>query len=68
MSSPLVLRVVVPGYRCPTPEYGRALFNQDLGKLAAPRAATTRRCARYVVRRLMIYRGGRTRIGRPGYG
>ena len=28
----------------------------DLGKLAAPRSATTRRCARYVLRRLMIDR------------
>jgi hypothetical protein len=32
------------------------VFNQDLGKLAAPRSATTRRCARYVLRRLMIDR------------
>ena len=32
------------------------MFNQDLGKLAAPRASTTRRCARYVLRRLMIDR------------
>src|SRR6185312_17482702 len=34
----------------------RAVFNQDLGKLAAPRASTTRRCARYVLGRLMIDR------------
>jgi transposase len=53
---PLVLRVAVPRYRCVTSECGRAVFNQDLGKLAAPRAATTRRCARYVLRRLMIDR------------
>ena len=53
---PLVLRVAVPRYRCTTPECGRAVFNQDLGKLAAPRASTTRRCARYVLRRLMIDR------------
>ena len=33
---------------CATPACGRAVFNQDLGKLAAPRASTTRRCARYV--------------------
>jgi transposase len=32
------------------------VFNQNLGKLAAPRASTTRRCARYVLRRLMIDR------------
>jgi transposase len=53
---PLVLQVAVPRYRCVTPECGRAVFNQDLGKLAASRASTTRRCARYVLRRLMIDR------------
>jgi transposase len=53
---PLVLRVAVPRYRCLTPQCGRAMFNQDLGTLAAPRASTTRRCARYVLRRLMIDR------------
>jgi len=46
----------VPRYRCTTPGCGRAVFNQDLGRLAAPRASTTRRCARYVLRRLMIDR------------
>jgi transposase len=53
---PLVLRVAVPRCRCLTAECGRAVFCQGLGKLAAPRAATTRRCARYVLRRLMIDR------------
>jgi transposase len=53
---PLVLRVAVPRYRCTTPQCGRAVFNQDLGKLAASRASTTRRCARYVLRRLMLDR------------
>jgi transposase len=53
---PLVLRVAVPRYRCDTIECGRVVFNQDLGRLAAPRSATTRRCARYVLRRLMIDR------------
>ena len=53
---PLVLQVAVPRYRCMTAQCGRAVFNQDLGKLAAPRASTTRRCARYVLRRLMIDR------------
>jgi transposase len=32
------------------------MFNRDLGKLAAPRSSTTRRCARYILRRLMIDR------------
>ena len=53
---PLVLQVAVPRYRCLTPQCGRAVFNQNLGKLAAPRPSTTRRCARYVLRRLMIDR------------
>jgi transposase len=53
---PLVLQVAVPRYRCLTPQCERAVFNQDLRKLAAPRASTTRRCARYVLRRLMIDR------------
>jgi transposase len=53
---PLVLQVAVPRYRCLTTECGRVVFNQDLGKLASPRSATTRRCARYVLRRLMIDR------------
>jgi transposase len=53
---PLVLRVAVPRYRCTTIDCGRTVFNQDLGKLASPRASTTPRCARYVLRRLMIDR------------
>jgi transposase len=53
---PLVLKVAVPRCRCSTPHCERAVFNQDLGKLAAPRSSTTRRCARYVLRRLMIDR------------
>ena len=53
---PLVLRVAVPRYRCTTVECGRTVFNQGLGKLAAPRSSTTRRCARYVLCRLMIDR------------
>jgi transposase len=53
---PLVLQVAVPRYRCTTAECARAVFNQDLGQLAAPRSSTTRRCARYVLRRLMIDR------------
>ena len=52
---PLVLRVAVPRYRCLTPQCGRAVF-KDLGTLAVPRASTTRRRARYVLRRLMIDR------------
>jgi transposase len=53
---PTVRRVAVPRYRWTTPACGRAMFNRDLGKLAAPRSSTTRRCARYMLRRLMIDR------------
>ena len=53
---PLVLQVAVPRYRCTSVGCGRAVFNQGLGKLAAPRSSTTRRFARYVLRRLMIDR------------
>jgi len=53
---PLVLQVTVPRYRCTTADCERVVFNQDLSTLAAPRASTTRRCARYVLRRLMIDR------------
>jgi transposase len=53
---PLVLQVSIPRYRCITIDCGRSVFNQDLGTLAVPRASTTRRCARYVLRRLMIDR------------
>ncbi len=53
---PLVLRVAVPRDRCTSAQCGRAVFNQDLGKLAAPRASTTRRCARYMLQRLMTDR------------
>jgi hypothetical protein len=62
---PLVLQVAVPRYRCRTAQCGRAVFNQDLGKLAAPRASTTRRCARYVLGRLMIDRTTIAAIIRP---
>ena len=40
---PLVLQVAVPRYRCATPGCGCAVFNQDLRKLAVPRASTARR-------------------------
>jgi transposase len=53
---PLVLRVAVPRFRRDTVHCGRAVFSQDLGKLAYPRSSTTRGCARYVLRRLMIDR------------
>jgi transposase len=51
---PLRLRVRLPRYRCPDPGCRRVVFVHDSGRLARPRAKTTRRCARFVLRRLMI--------------
>jgi transposase len=51
---PLRLRVRLPRYRCVDPECARVVFAHDSGRLARPRAKTTRRCARFVLRRLMI--------------
>jgi len=53
---PLRLRVRLPRYRCPEPGCERAVFCHDSNRLARPRASTTRRCARFVLRRLMLDR------------
>src|SRR5206468_4966037 len=51
---PLQLRVRVPRYRCRHDGCEREVFAHDTSRLARPGASTTRRCARYVVRRLML--------------
>ena len=53
---PLRLRVRVPRYRCPTAECQREVFAHNTSRLARPGWSTTRRCARYILRRLMIDR------------
>jgi transposase len=53
---PLQLRVRVARYRCPAASCGRAIFTHDTSGLARPGASTTRRCARFVLRRLVIDR------------
>lgn len=53
---PLQLRVRVPGYRCPRSGCERVIFSQDTALLARAGATTTRRCARYVLRRLVVDR------------
>jgi transposase len=53
---PLVLRVRVPRYRCPDPACERVIFCADTSAIAGARASTTRRCARYVLRRLVLDR------------
>lgn len=53
---PLRLRVRVPRYRCVTVDCGREVFAHNTSRLARPGWSTTRRCARYILRRLMIDR------------
>jgi transposase len=51
---PLELRVRVPRYRCVHDGCEREVFAHDTSGLARPGAATTRRCARFILRRLML--------------
>ena len=53
---PLVLRVRVPRYRCTHPGCEREVFCHDTSRLARPGWSTTRRCAGFVLRRLMVDR------------
>lgn len=53
---PLVLRVRVPRYRCLHPGCARVVFCHDTSRLAQPGWSTTRRCARFVLRRLILDR------------
>jgi transposase len=53
---PLRLRVRVPRYRCTSSECPREVFAHNTSRLARPGWSTTRRCARHILRRLMIDR------------
>lgn len=53
---PMQLRVRVPRYRCPQTGCERAIFTRDTGRLARADASTTLRCARFVLRRLVVDR------------
>jgi transposase len=53
---PLWLRVRVPRYRCTTTSCAREVFAHNTDRLARRGWSTTRRCARYILRRLMIDR------------
>ena len=53
---PLRLQVRVPRYRCTTVTCSREVFAHNTSRLARPGCSTTRRCARYILRRLMIDR------------
>lgn len=51
---PLELRVAVPRYVCRHDGCARAVFVHNTSRLARPGASTTRRCARFILRRLML--------------
>jgi transposase len=53
---PLRLRVRVPRYRCTTTSCDREVFAHNTDRLARRGWTTTRRCDRYILRRLMIDR------------
>jgi transposase len=53
---PLRLRVRVPRYRCLTADCDREVFAHNTDRLARRGWTTTRRCARYILRRLMLDR------------
>jgi transposase len=53
---PMRLRVRVPRYRCTTAGCERVIFCHDTSQLAKTGATTTRRCARYVLGRLVADR------------
>ena len=53
---PLRLQVRVPRYRCVNTACEREVFAHNTSRLARPGGSTTRRCARYILRRLMIDR------------
>jgi transposase len=53
---PLRLQVRVPRYRCVNDYCDREVFAHNTSRLARPGASTTQRCARYILRRLMIDR------------
>jgi transposase len=51
---PLELRVRVPRYECRHDGCAREVFAHDTSCLARPGASTTRRCAAFILRRLML--------------
>jgi transposase len=53
---PLRLRVRVPRYRCVAADCDREVFAHNTDRLARRGWTTTRRCARYILRRLMLDR------------
>ena len=62
---PLRLRVRVPRYRCMRADCDREVFSHNTDRLARRGWTTTRRCARYVLRRLMCDRMTVSAVARP---
>ena len=61
---PLRLRVRVRRYRCVSAACERVVFTADSSRLARPGTTTTTRCARYVLRRLVIDRATVSAVAR----
>lgn len=61
---PLRLRVRVPRYRCTNTACEREVFAHNTSRLARPGWLTTQRCARYILRRLMLDRMTVTAVAR----
>ncbi|MGV9736826.1 transposase [Rhodococcus aetherivorans] len=61
---PLQLRVRVPRYRCENASCEREVFRHNTDRLARPGGSTTRRCARHILRRLMVDRTSVAAIAR----
>jgi hypothetical protein len=61
---PRQLRVRIRRYRCTADTCERVVFSADSSRLARPGATTTWRCARYVLRRLVLDRTTETVVHR----
>ncbi|MDT7746046.1 MAG: hypothetical protein QOE59_5124 [Actinomycetota bacterium] len=61
---PLELRVRVPRYRCVHDGCVREVFCHDTSRLARPGWSTTRRCAQFILRRLMLDKATVTAVAR----
>lgn len=51
---PTRLNIRIPRFTCNDPDCSAAVFRQRIDRVAAPKAATTRRCARWILQRLAI--------------
>lgn len=61
---PRQLRVRIPRYRCENTSCEREVFRHNVDRLARAGGPTTRRCARHILRRLMLDRTSIAAIAR----